>query len=464
MNYANTLTESDHLYDGEVTYGPHEDPAKSDLVRYDLLQASIADTGQVVDAGPVREHLQMLLDSGMQTREIAALSGVSRSALGRVLYASPANNLPPQANVSEATYLRVLCVTTDMISDDALMVDSTGTIRRMRALATLGYSMKVIAEESGVGYFSISEIEKRKRVRATVAESIREAYSRLSMMEPRNVTQAEKAAISKTKLSAAQHKWLGPKAWTDSDIDDPNDEGRMRCECKTVKHQHGTRDAYLTDKCRCTLCKETYRAIVNHNRRMEAYGRSTVDHMVDAAPARKHVKALVRRGWGVDKIVEKTGVGKTTICRLVYGEPARKIKPTISIKSSTNEKLLAFSPAGKRARFEGTVYESVDALGTQRRIQALVACGHSMTRISEEAGTYKQAITNIMKGDRVLVSTAASFKAVYDKLRNVTPPRNTASEKKAYTTAKKMAAENGWLPPVAWSDYRIDDPAYKAVS
>jgi hypothetical protein len=463
MNRLNTLPKNDRSPISEAVPAPSEELIQSDLVRYALIQASIVDDGQLVDAGPVRAHLRMLLDSGMQTKQIARLSGVSRSAINRVLYGSPSHNVLPQANISEASYHRILCVTTDMISDNEIMIDSTGSIRRLQALAVMGFSVKIVAEESGISYNVLLDVDKRPRVKSTVALSLKEAYDRICTQSPQMTTQAEKASVSKVKVQASKNKWLSPKAWEDSDIDDPQQEGRMRCECKTVEHQHGTRDAYLTDKCRCTPCKEAHRAITNHNRRLAAYGRST-NHMVDAKPVRKHVKDLMQRGWGIDLIVSNTGAGRNTISRLLYGEPAKNLPFPSVIKSDLSDRILAYAPTGHRTRHEGTALESVDATGTKRRIQALIACGYSMTFIAAEFGTHKQVISGMLKNERVLLTKAEEFKIIYDKLWNVEPPRNTPSEKKAYTTAKKMASENGWFPPMAWDDDYIDNPKCKAVA
>lgn len=461
MTSLETLLPNADLSTGAATDGLSVNVSQEEFVQYALIQASIEDAGQLVDAEPVRSHIRMLMDAGMSMKDIAVLSGVSRSILGRVLYGTPSKDIPPQKNISESSYLKILCVTTDMISDEMQMMDAVGTIRRMQALATLGYATKVVAQEAGVGYFTLVEINKRKRVRVGVAHAVAEAYDRLSIMEPPALTQAEKSAISKTKTSASKNKWLSPLAWRDSDIDDPEDEGRMRCECLTVNHQHGTRDAYLTDKCRCTPCQTAYRAIINHGRRMEAYGRSTKDRFVDASPARKHVDALMGRGWTVDRIAKDAGVGRNTICRLIYGEPAKGTGPTATMKSSTSQKLLKFSPEESRERGAGTARELVNSIGTIRRIQSLMACGYSMTLIAKEAGTSKRAVSKIMQSEKVRSTTAESFKSVYDKVWNIAPPQRTSAEKKGYTLAKKMAAQNHWVPPMAWDDDEIDDPSAK---
>jgi transposase len=281
-------------------------------------------------------------------------------------------------------------------------------------------------------------------------------------------TPRQKGLATKAKARAAKNKWLPPASWDDDTIDDPSQLPKAPqiirdCKCKTVKHVHGTVDAYLTDSCRCLPCKEARRIATNHNRRMKAYGRAT-NSMVDAKPAKKHVKSLMKRGWSVALIAKNARVGTSTVTRLLHGEPAKRLKAPTTILKSTSDRLLSFAPVEDRKRYDGTVLEIVDSIGTQRRVQALICCGYSMTFLANELGVSKQAVHLWMKNDNVSLLNADAVKVIYDKLWDTEPPRNTPAEKKAYTTSKKMALENGWPPPMAWDDDTIDDRKGKAVA
>lgn len=435
-----------------------------------------AESRRLVDASAARDRIQNWISNGLTMNRIARITGVADTSLSRILYGQPAHGIAPRSNISASTNASILSedALSEMMAYYVTKIDATGTVRRVRALSSIGYSKKIICEESGIRRETFDALGNCTKVKADDANAIKEAYERLRNVSPPMETPAEKGLVSKTMANARKNGWLPPLAWDDATMDDPRQRPSVRksppapevireCACKTVKHEHGTRNAYLTDKCRCLPCKEAHRVANNHNRRMTAYGHSRT-FMVDAKPAQKHVKNLLRRGWGVENIAKNSGVSKSTISRLLYGEPAKNAPPPVMVLASTSDSILGFAPTGKRNRHEGTVLESVDATGTKRRVQALVACGYSMAFLAKEFGASRQIMTKLIQGDRVLLTKAESFKTIYDRLWDKEPPRTTAAQKKAYTTAKKMAQENGWPPPMAWDDDAIDNPRHKAAA
>lgn len=93
---------------------------------------------------------------------------------------------------------------------------------------------------------------------------------------------------------------------------------------------------------------------------------------------------------------------------------------------------------------------TVLALGTIRRIRALVAIGWPMPALSERLGTASpQSVQNLVRkpGDtRILRSTAEKIAALYDELHMLPGPSPISATR---------AARKGWAPPLAWDD--IDD-------
>lgn len=431
----------------------------------EVLEKSFADHGKnepLVPADKARSHILMLHDEGMDYRTMAQLSGVGRSLIGRLLYGRPSENVPPQAQLAVTASERLLSLSVNSIEAKDRKTDSTGTIRRLQALACLGHTQSTVSDHSKLPRHTLKDAMRSKRIYCEVAETIKTTYEYLRAVEPQQETPAQKNAFTKTKNEAKNQGWLPPEAWTDSGIDDPDHSPYTRdCKCKNVIHVHGTRAAYSTDGCRCAPCKEANRVGSYRNRKTKAYGRSE-HNMVDAEPARQHIKELNEKGWGVKRIARSVGVGESTVWRIAYGEPGKTLPPQ-RILESTNQKIMSFDPE-ERDRWEGTVNERIDSTGTKRRIQALMSCGYSMTLIAKTMGGNKNVIVEILKSERVRLSTAEAFKAVYDKLWDVEPPRETSFEKKAYTMSKKMAQANGWLPPMAWDDDLMDDPEYQAAA
>jgi hypothetical protein len=99
----------------------------------------------------------------------------------------------------------------------------------------------------------------------------------------------------------------------------------------------------------------------------------------------------------------------------------------------------------------------LNPIGTQRRLQALVAMGYTWRAIDGHLG--HQNLAEKWGNHRlryVFPSTAAKVAAVYDKLSMTLPPNQTSREKAAVTKARNLARRKGWPPPLAWDN--IDNP------
>ena len=100
---------------------------------------------------------------------------------------------------------------------------------------------------------------------------------------------------------------------------------------------------------------------------------------------------------------------------------------------------------------------TVDATGTQRRIQALTALGWPGYWIDDEIGRVRTYTTNILaQRAHVLASTADLIADVYDRLSMTLPPTDTLAQRQVVSRARNLARRKGWPPPLAWDD--IDDP------
>jgi hypothetical protein len=213
---------------------------------------------------------------------------------------------------------------------------------------------------------------------------------------------------------------------------------------------HGTRACYLAgcDRPECARAHYAYgiarqRAIIN----------GEWQPWTDAGPAREHVARLVAAGLTETNIARLAGVRQGTVYRLLPGckgnPPSRRIRPEAS------EAILAVRPDVPAA---GTV----DATGTRRRLQALVACGWTQSQLSAELGVKPTNLSAMLRGFRgqktVLASTAIAVRGLYSRLWNVPPPVSTNREDAQVKAAMRMADARNWPPPLAWDDDAIDDP------
>lgn len=98
----------------------------------------------------------------------------------------------------------------------------------------------------------------------------------------------------------------------------------------------------------------------------------------------------------------------------------------------------------------GLTSNLIDATGTVRRVQALVALGWTLAEISQEAGGYTKNWSHLLlKQQTVTTDTAKKIAATYDRL-SMRVPDGPYRER-----TRRRAQRNGWLPPLAWID--IDD-------
>lgn len=230
-------------------------------------------------------------------------------------------------------------------------------------------------------------------------------------------------------------------------------EKNLDCRCAT-QHYHGTTQCYKRCGCRKQECRDADAAASRALRRNKAYGTSTT-HLVDAEPVRAHLKKLMSRGWGTRAIGRETGFSNSAISAIVYGQNGNISR---TIKYGTAVTLLAFNPPFAREKRQGTTTANVDATGSQRRLQALVALGFSLNSLAEYAGYGRSYFKAVLAQDRIGIDRARAVTEVYERLWNQKPPTETGLQKQIVTKAKNMARKNGWVPPMAWDDDKIDDP------
>lgn len=91
-------------------------------------------------------------------------------------------------------------------------VDSTGTVRRLRALMRLGHRAIEIGELLGVSDEAVLQITRRPTVYRSTAERVRAVYDQLSMTL---------GGSDETRRRAERQGWPPPLSWDDDTIDDP---------------------------------------------------------------------------------------------------------------------------------------------------------------------------------------------------------------------------------------------------
>lgn len=174
-----------------------------------------------VDAEPVRTHIRHLQTCGMGLRTIERLSGVTRSSLAAIL--SGKTGREPARKVRPATAQRILAVepTLDNLAPKTL-VDATGTVRRLQALVTQGWSHAKLAARLGITPQNFTSLMNSSQVTARRAHAVRDLYDDLWKVPPPEDTHHQKIAASRARNLARERGWASPLAWDDDAIDDPS--------------------------------------------------------------------------------------------------------------------------------------------------------------------------------------------------------------------------------------------------
>ena len=235
------------------------------------------------------------------------------------------------------------------------------------------------------------------------------------------------------------------------------DKSPKPCLHKEAEHQHGTYACYVLDLCRCPPCAKAHKVYETNRIRQHAYGRW--DNYVDATPGREHIRSLMDQGMGLKRIVAVSDISQGLLWKLVYGKkkPDGTRTPSKRVRKDTLERILAI----RLDLADGAI---VDNTGTTRRLQALVALGWSQSKLGKRLGIMPANMTPLMQGRRsVTVETANAVRALYEELSMTFPPEKDHRDKIAASRARKHAKTNGWLPPLAWDDGDLDDPAVRPV-
>ncbi len=220
------------------------------------------------------------------------------------------------------------------------------------------------------------------------------------------------------------------------------------CTHRHARHEHGTRAAYVRDRCRCAACTEANRRVSAQAARDAAYGRAGA--YTSPGRARRHLQRLRAAGIGLRQITALSGVSNGALTALLYGVAGRPLR---RVHVDTERRLLAVQPdPGNRA-----AQARVDARGTHRRLHALVADGWALPVLATELDRDLRALNKILARARVTAGTAAEVAALYGRLEQVAPPQGTPAQRRAVRAAQQLASERGWLPSSTWDDIDHDE-------
>ena len=171
--------------------------------------------------------------------------------------------------------------------------------------------------------------------------------------------------------------------------------------------------------------------------------------LVSARPVREHVLKLRTAGGTYAAIGRAAGTGAVTVHCI-----ANATRPTV--QAEVVRRLLAVTEDEIRSTHHS-------ANGTMWRLRALIAMGHSCSRMAAATGTSPAALRRIVRGEALTITAELrqAVVALFDAWWDKTPPRRTRQEKLAADSALKRAALNDWPCPAGLDEDQLDQPGYQ---
>lgn len=100
---------------------------------------------------------------------------------------------------------------------------------------------------------------------------------------------------------------------------------------------------------------------------------------------------------------------------------------------------------------------TIDATGTHRRIEALLALGWGYKAMADRLGYTREAIRQVHLHHTVYAATAKAIDGVFRDLCMTPPQPTTAHERAMVDRVRRTAERHGYVPPLAWDDIDNDD-------
>jgi len=176
---------------------------------------------------------------------------------------------------------------------------------------------------------------------------------------------------------------------------------------------------------------------------------------VDAGPVRRHMRALLDAGLSVRAIHCVTSVDHRALAQLVIGAPVGGTWPQGRIPAADAQSILAI-PVPRNAVTAGPEGEAMSALevpaiGTVRRLRALIAIGHDPADIGQQIDLTDVELAELLCGAPVMVDAAVARRAadLFAELQMTPGP---------CAVCRDEAVQHGWSAPLAWDEHSIDNP------
>lgn len=179
----------------------------------------------LVDAQPIREHIEQLVIRGMSRHQIAELAGIHRTIIRNLLVGQPSVGQGPAKRLRATTAAALLTVTFTPCEPTTVApgrsrkfgatVEPTGTRRRLEALMANGWPARELGLRLGHKTASLQLPRAGRRYTSSTAAAVRALYDELS----------DTPGPSQRCATLYRGRgYLHPGWWDPDTIDDPDAE------------------------------------------------------------------------------------------------------------------------------------------------------------------------------------------------------------------------------------------------
>lgn len=192
--------------------------------RWQARRRHLIKTGQwepFVDSEPVREHLKQINAAGMSYWAIAKRLGLAQeSSLQHLMWGRGGYGPSKQVRAETAELVMGYWPSLEDFPD-AARIDSTGTRRRVEALAVRGWARHLIAAKAGLGEQAFRKACNKDRVSARIARAVAAVYDAWWDQDPLDHGVPLNSVV-RVRRDAERFGFHSALAWDDESIDDPN--------------------------------------------------------------------------------------------------------------------------------------------------------------------------------------------------------------------------------------------------
>ncbi|MEV4472848.1 hypothetical protein [Nonomuraea sp. NPDC049504] len=198
----------------------------------------------LVDAEAARTHVRdMNRIWRVSYQAIAEAVGLRKSTVFHLMDGTPGRGLKPPAKISARVSDAILGFVVDDLPDHA-RINAIGCIRRLRALAVDGWSVREIAARANVDekHLLVVRAGEQATVHVSIARRVRDITDELHTLDP--LDHLPKRSVGYTRSHAAAQGWLPAAAWADV-IDEPDAKPWEMVRCSYPTCIHGSKDERL---------------------------------------------------------------------------------------------------------------------------------------------------------------------------------------------------------------------------